>query len=83
MNEFKPAALDEDSLFPAEHTELERQVRPKVVTTEMLTSATCRWPIGDPTAKDFHFCGDRPLRGGIYCDTHDAMSRPPNGQRKR
>ena len=84
MNEFKPAPFDDDALFQVEHPEPERLLRSKskVVTTETLTRATCRWPIGDPTAKDFHYCGDRPLSGAIYCDTHDAMSRPPVQRRR-
>ena len=85
MNEFKPLALDDDNLWPVELAEpqLVSGKRPKgKVTTETLTSSTCRWPIGDPTAPDFHYCGERPQPSGVYCDTHDAMSRPA-GQRRR
>jgi GcrA cell cycle regulator len=59
-----------------------RSTKPKLVTTLTLTSATCRWPFGDPATPDFHYCGELPQTGGIYCDTHDSMSRPAN-QRKR
>jgi len=29
----------------------------KFVTTLTLTAETCKWPIGDPTEADFHYCG--------------------------
>ena len=87
MNENKPM-LDEDFLgpfLPEAHVEPEMPVRrsgkSKVITTLTLTSATCRWPFGDPTAPDFHYCGQPSLTDGPYCDTHEAISRP-SGQRK-
>jgi GcrA cell cycle regulator len=30
----------------------------------------CRWPIGDPSSRDFHFCGKRKKDGSPYCDFH-------------
>jgi GcrA cell cycle regulator len=44
------------------------------VTTLELSSNTCRWPIGDPTQADFHYCGQRPESGRAYCDTHERRS---------
>jgi hypothetical protein len=38
-----------------------------------LTNACCRWPIGDPSKKAFHFCGEpgADLDQGIpYCERH-------------
>ena len=46
----------------------------KTITTIALTVNTCRWPVGDPTAPDFHYCGERPLVGQPYCETHDSQS---------
>jgi GcrA cell cycle regulator len=46
----------------------------KVVTTLTLSSRTCKWPIGDPAASDFHYCGQPPQSGRPYCDEHDRMS---------
>lgn len=46
----------------------------KLVTTIALTIDTCRWPVGDPTNSDFHYCGELPLIGQPYCDLHDAQS---------
>ena len=31
---------------------------------------TCRWPIGDPTDEDFHFCGEQTVTGKPYCLHH-------------
>ncbi|MBQ4472179.1 MAG: global cell cycle regulator GcrA-like protein [Alphaproteobacteria bacterium] len=35
---------------------------------------TCRWPIGDPTDDDFHFCGATTVAGKPYCAEHCAMA---------
>jgi len=54
----------------------------KVVTTAMLTSATCRWPIGDPVDPAFHYCGQSPRSDSPYCETHDRLSYQPATRRK-
>ena len=46
-----------------------------------LTNESCRWPIGDPAKKSFHFCGEpgADLAQGIpYCERHRqrAYTRP-------
>ena len=46
-----------------------------------LTNESCRWPIGDPAKKSFHFCGEpgADLAQGIpYCERHRqrAYARP-------
>jgi GcrA cell cycle regulator len=35
-----------------------------------LTENNCKWPIGDPSDEDFHFCGHQPYAGMPYCETH-------------
>ena len=35
---------------------------------------TCRWPIGDPTDDDFHFCGKNTATGKPYCAEHCTMA---------
>jgi GcrA cell cycle regulator len=35
-----------------------------------LTEHTCKWPIGDPLAADFTFCGREPQPGKPYCPAH-------------
>ena len=85
----EPAAVHQDfigPLLPDIQREPEKPVRrpakTKLITTLDLTSATCRWPFGDPATPDFHYCGELPQAGGIYCDTHDSMSRPASQRRK-
>ena len=35
---------------------------------------SCRWPIGHPGAKDFHFCGDHVVKGRSYCVKHCSIA---------
>jgi hypothetical protein len=39
-------------------------------TIVTLLADDCRWPIGDPMERDFHFCGKRKVDGGPYCEFH-------------
>jgi len=39
-----------------------------------LTSATCRWPIGDPKALDFRFCLAQHAPGSPYCSEHHVVA---------
>lgn len=39
-----------------------------------LTDDTCRWPVGDPRAADFFFCGAPPLPDKPYCAAHCARA---------
>jgi hypothetical protein len=65
----------------ADHAEAQADVEKTVrrtgkrkITTMALTSDTCKWPFGDPTAADFHYCGKLPYNGGTYCEKHTSMS---------
>jgi GcrA cell cycle regulator len=40
----------------------------------------CRWPIGDPTAKGFGFCGNNPVQGLPYCAAHARIGYRPSGR---
>jgi GcrA cell cycle regulator len=40
----------------------------------------CRWPIGDPTAKSFGFCGNKPVHGLPYCAAHARIGYRPSGR---
>ncbi|MBQ7412981.1 MAG: global cell cycle regulator GcrA-like protein [Alphaproteobacteria bacterium] len=35
-----------------------------------LRTNTCRWPIGEPTDENFHFCGKQTVTGKPYCAEH-------------
>ena len=48
-----------------------------------LTEHTCKWPIGDPGQRDFHFCGARAGHGSPYCTTHAALAYQPLDRRRR
>lgn len=37
----------------------------------------CRWPIGDPTKSDFHFCNGKKIKGLPYCDHHARVAFQP------
>jgi GcrA cell cycle regulator len=34
----------------------------------------CRWPISEPGAEDFCFCGDQPVTGLPYCPAHARIA---------
>ena len=42
----------------------------KKLSLDKLTERTCKWPIGDPRGKDFHFCGHDSLEALPYCRDH-------------
>lgn len=46
----------------------------KLFTVNDLTSCSCRWPVGDPKDKDFHFCGKEALPDKPYCAEHAAVA---------
>lgn len=39
-------------------------------TLPELTSATCKWPVGEPDEPGFFFCGAVPMIGHPYCGDH-------------
>ncbi len=39
-------------------------------TVATLLAEDCRWPFGDPTQNDFHFCGRPHADGSPYCAFH-------------
>jgi GcrA cell cycle regulator len=46
----------------------------KRISLLQLSEQTCKWPIGDPLAKDFYFCGGHALESGPYCDFHSRRA---------
>ncbi len=70
--------------------ELKDQVMPEPILSPEkrasvlhLTEHTCKWPVGDPGATDFHFCGVRTKTGSPYCTTHAAQAYQPLERRRR
>jgi GcrA cell cycle regulator len=43
----------------------------------------CRWPINDPGAEDFGFCGNRQVDGLSYCPAHSRMAYRPGSRDRR
>ncbi len=39
-----------------------------------IAQSGCRWPIGDPAASDFVFCGNETVGGFSYCAGHARMA---------
>ena len=50
---------------------------------ETLTESSCRWPIGDPQHKDFHFCSGHKIPGAPYCEFHSTIAFQPAQSRRR
>ncbi len=52
-------------------------------TIQTLTETSCRWPIGDPQASDFHFCGKTKVALLPYCEFHARRAFQPAVPRRR
>lgn len=39
-----------------------------------LNEHTCKWPIGDPLAPNFYFCGQHSVDGKPYCEFHSRRA---------
>jgi GcrA cell cycle regulator len=48
-----------------------------------LKEQMCRWPIGDPSDPEFHFCGRKKLGTLPYCEHHARMAYQPVQMRRR
>jgi GcrA cell cycle regulator len=48
-----------------------------------LREGMCRWPMGDPLAADFVFCGADCTFGKPYCNFHGRIAFQPSIDRKR
>ncbi len=51
-------------------------------TALTINDRMCRWPIGDPSADEFHFCGRAPKGGSPYCEAHARKAYQPQQQRR-
>ena len=47
-----------------------------------LAQDKCRWPVGDPGAADFAFCGNEAAVGFSYCAGHARMAYRPSARRR-
>ena len=51
-------------------------------TVSTLSKKMCKWPIGDPAAEDFHFCGQATGSGKSYCAYHAHMAFQPSSVKR-
>jgi GcrA cell cycle regulator len=77
----EPAPMTEERLEAlASLAELDKTARR--LSLMELTERTCKWPIGDPTDEDFHFCGHQAAPGRPYCAAHCAIAYQPMSSRR-
>jgi GcrA cell cycle regulator len=69
-----PAPPPQPAYYPEE---------PGSATVLTLGAHMCKWPIGDPAADGFSFCGRRTDVDGPYCAHHSAIAYQPQQARKR
>jgi GcrA cell cycle regulator len=48
-----------------------------------INEQTCKWPVGDPSTDDFHFCARRSEAGIPYCGYHARIAYQPTSERRR
>ncbi len=48
-----------------------------------LRESVCKWPMGDPTAEDFVFCGADCRVGKPYCEAHARVAYQPAQDKRR
>lgn len=56
---------------------------PRRLALTELSDRTCKWPLGDPLAEDFSFCGNECAETGPYCKFHARMAFQPASERRR
>jgi GcrA cell cycle regulator len=49
---------------------------PGTATVLTLGAHMCKWPIGDPSSREFSFCGRRASEG-VYCGEHARVAYQP------
>ena len=53
---------------------------PGTATVMTLGAHMCKWPIGDPSSREFSFCGRRASEG-VYCGEHARVAYQPQVKR--
>jgi len=91
----RPAMRGNTALARQPLTAYETEPEPEIELTENivpigqrcslleLSDARCRWPIGDPGATDFFFCGGKPVGDLPYCIYHARIAYQPVADRRR
>jgi len=55
---------------PAEARPVPKKKPGELVRMEALRPGMCNWPVGEPGADDFHFCGEKTVPEKPYCAEH-------------
>lgn len=55
----------------------------KRISIMELREGVCRWPMGDPLAAEFAYCGADCGVGKTYCDAHSRIAYQPQNDRRR
>jgi GcrA cell cycle regulator len=89
----RPGVRGNTALAPMQVFEVDVAAVPQVVENIVpmgqrcsileLNESTCRWPIGDPSAVDFFFCGGKTIEGLPYCGYHSRIAYQPASERRR
>ncbi len=74
-DDLEPLAAEPEFIAPATLSEGD------MTTVATLTNRMCKWPIGDPTSDDFHFCGQPTPAGKSYCAYHARLAFQPSHRR--
>ena len=69
----EPPVVEEDPIVLADGN---------FATVLTINNAMCRWPIGDPSENEFHFCGRSPKSGSPYCEAHARKAYQPQQMRR-
>jgi GcrA cell cycle regulator len=69
----EPPVVEEDPLMLADGHH---------ATVLTISNTMCRWPIGDPSDNEFHFCGHKPKTGSPYCEAHARKAYQPQQMRR-
>ena len=72
----RPPRMPEPSPTEPVHLAPPEQDAPGLATPVTLGAHMCKWPIGDPLAEDFAFCGRR-TDNKPYCALHDRRAHRP------
>jgi GcrA cell cycle regulator len=51
-------------------------------TVMTVREGMCKWPIGDPSSDEFHFCGNQAGNSSPYCGAHSRMAYQPTQSRR-
>ena len=62
---------DDELIDPTKIYEINNEPR---LSLMYLTNRTCRWPIGDPSTKNFWFCGKQSVIDKPYCTEHSELA---------